>query len=493
MKSTFLYALLISIISNISCIAQLPESHPLYQTILSNDSLLFQVGFNTCDVRQFEWMLSDNLQFIHDKDGVSDKTKFLYDLKNGLCKDPAVRQVKRYLVKESTAIYPLYRNGSLYGAVQNGEHLFYESPDSKPGIAKFSNVWMLEDEDWKLTTSLSFDHGEYQVPKTGKAIFENRAQTELWLKEQQIPTLGLGIIEEGKLTRVEVYGELTEGVSAPYNTLFNVASLTKPITAMVALKLVSKGLWSLDEPLVKYYTDPDIHNDPRRKLLTTRLVLSHQTGFPNWRWMTESPKLTFQFDPGAAYQYSGEGFEYLRKALESKFHKDLQQLASEQVFTPMHMFDSQLIWNDAVDSSRYALNYDINGLAYKTFKASTPNAADDLLTTVADYGQFLVNVMQSKGLSAEVFEAMKTPQVATVRGKHFGLGFEIYQLKDGSYALSHGGTDKGVQTIFFIFPETQKGIVIFTNVDEGYKAFEPILTHYLGEQGKEIVEIETGK
>lgn len=140
-----------------------------------------------------------------------------------------------------------------------------------------------------------------------------------------------------------------------------------------------------------------------------------------------------------------------------------------------------------------AIGYDNKGNAYKTVKNKTANGADDLLTTVEDYGKFLVSVMNGIGLSKKVFEDMVTHQVATKNGKHFGLGFEIYNFKNGDYALSHSGADNGVQPIVFIFPKTKKGLIIFTNVDDGYKVYEKIITHYLGEQGKEIVKIETAQ
>ena len=157
-----------------------------------------------------------------------------------------------------------------------------------------------------------------------------------------MPVLGLGIIEDGKLKQIKVFGEIGKGQAAPYNTIFNVASLTKPVTAIVALKLVSLGKWNLDEPVYKYWTDPDIAHDPRNKKLTTRIILSHQTGFPNWRWLSDSKKLNFQFDPGTQYQYSGEGFEYLKKALEKKFHKSLPQLANELIFQPLKWMTQDL-------------------------------------------------------------------------------------------------------------------------------------------------------
>jgi CubicO group peptidase (beta-lactamase class C family) len=207
--------------------------------------------------------------------------------------------------------------------------------------------------------------------------------------------------------------------------------------------------------------------------------------------MNENKKLSFLFDPGKGYQYSGEGLEYLRKALENKFKKSLQQLASELIFIPLKMNDTRYVWDKNVDTTRLALGYDTKGNAYGTVKNKTPNAADDLLTTIEDYGKFLVSVMNGDGLTKKVFEDMTTNQVATKNGKHFGLGFEIYKFADENTALTHGGADKGVQTIVFIFPKTKQGLLIFTNVDDGYKVYEKLLLHYLGDYGKQIFEIET--
>ncbi|MFT3794841.1 serine hydrolase [Flavobacterium sp.] len=473
-----------------SASAQVDKNSDLYKTILAKDSLLFDVGFNTCDIKQFEILLSDNLKFYHDKDGISDKAKFLTDLKNGICNNQANRQAKRFLVKESTEIFPLYKNGVLYAAVQNGEHLFSEKRETQTGIAKFTNVWQIENGQWRLAASFSFDHQAYENKKIENPIFDNDTAIENWLKENKVPTLGIGVIENGKLQQVKVFGEITPGTAAPYNTIFNVASLTKPVTAMVALKLISLGKWNLDEPLYKYWTDPDIANDSRNKKLTTRLILSHQTGFPNWRWMNENKKLDFQFEPGTKYQYSGEGMEYLRKALEKKFNKSLQQLADELIFLPLKMTDTKYVWDKNVDTSRLATGYDQNGKSYETVKNKTPNAADDLLTTIEDYGKFLVNVINGGGLTKNVFDEMTANQVETIKGKHFGLGFEIYDLGNGEIALSHGGSDRGVQTIVFILPKTKQGLLIFTNSDTGGNVYEALIKHYLGEKGRKIVDIE---
>lgn len=490
MTEKFLFTLIILFLFNSKNNAQTAKNSDLYKTVLLQDSLLFSVGFNTCDIKQFEFLLSDDLKFYHDKDGISDKPKFLADLKNGLCKDPKTRQVQRTLVKESTQIFPLYKDGVLYAALQNGEHLFSEKRESEVGIAKFSNLWQLEKGEWKLATSVSYDHKAYQNEKVENSIFGNDRTIENWLQENKVPALGLGIIKDGKLKQIKVFGEISKGVSAPYNTIFNVASLTKPVTTMIALKLVSKGKWDLDEPIYKYFTDPDIANDPRNRKTTTRLILSHQTGFPNWRWRNKDQKLNIQFEPGAKYQYSGEGMEYLRKALERKFKKSLQQLAEELIFLPGKMNNTTYVWNKNTDESRFAIGYDQNGNPYETVKNKTPNAADDLLTTIEDYGKFLVSVLNADGLTKKVAEEMRTNQVSSTKGKHFGLGFEIVDLENGEYALSHGGSDKGVRTIFFILPKSKQGLLIFTNSDNGVSVYADLIKYYLGENGSKIVAIE---
>ena len=472
--------------------AQVDKNSDLYRTIISKDSLLFAIGFNTCDVSQFEKLTSENFEFLHDKDGISDKKKFINDLKKGLCGNPENYQARRELVKESTKIFTLYKQGKIYGAMQEGIHQFFEKQTGQEerfgSSARFTHVWLIENNEWKLAKSYSYEHLTEKV--TLSSLFDNETEIEKWLKENNVPTLGIGIIENGKLNQIKVFGELSNGISAPYNTIFNVASVTKPVTALVALKLVEQGKFGLDEPLYKYWTDPDITKDPRHKKLTARLVLSHQTGFKNWRWLNDDEKLSFDFDPATGYQYSGEGYEYLRKALEQKFKKSLQQLAEELIFNTLKMSDTRYVWGKNVDETRYALNYDENGKTYKTVKNTTPNAADDLLTTIEDYGNFLVNIMNGNLISEKTFMEMITPQTASEKGKHFGLGFEIYDFGNGEYALAHGGADFGVRTIFFILPKTKQGLLIFTNSDTGGNLYETLVKHYLGKYGQKIIDVE---
>jgi CubicO group peptidase (beta-lactamase class C family) len=311
-----------------------------------------------------------------------------------------------------------------------------------------------------------------------------------FLNENKIPVLGIGIIKGGKLTQVRVYGELKKGEVAPFDTIFNVASLTKPVVAVVTLRLVSAGKWNLDEPLDNYWIDPDIKGDPRHKKLTTRIILSHQTGFANWRWLNKSKKLEFAFEPGTKYQYSGEGFEYLRKALEKKFNKPIESLADELVLKPLQMRDTRFVWDANMNEARFAIGYDANANPYKINKNARANAADDLLTTVEDYGKFLVSVMNGDGLSKAVFDEMTRHQIKTKENKYFGLGWEIYDLENGEYALSHGGSDEGAKTLVVLLPKSKQGLIIFTNSDNGTNVYLKLITEYLKDHGRRIIDIE---
>ncbi|HEX6097647.1 MAG TPA: serine hydrolase domain-containing protein [Thermoanaerobaculia bacterium] len=284
------------------------------------------------------------------------------------------------------------------------------------------------------------------------------AQTtiEQLMKEHGIPAAGVGIIRDGELREIRVHG-------APYDTVFNVASLAKPVVALVTLKLVSQGKWDLDEPLAKYWTDPDVTGDPRAAKLTTRHVLSHQTGFSNWRWLEESKKLTFHFDPGTKHQYSGEGFEYLRHALERKFKQPLDRLTKALLFEPLGMRDSR-------------------------DEGPEPNAADDLLTTVEDYGRFAAWVMNGAELPAPLFADMIKPRAPFRPDAAMGLGWEVHtNLPGGEYALIHSGADKDVRALVMLFPKSKEGLVVLTNGDNGHQLYGKLVSASLT-LGSEIMK-----
>jgi len=290
------------------------------------------------------------------------------------------------------------------------------------------------------------------------------------MKDNKVPAVGVAVIENGKLKYTKVFGELKRGTPAPGNTLFQVASLTKPIVEILTLQLVSSGEWSLDEPLAKYWVDPDVKDDPRHKKLTTRHVLMHQTGFPNWRYMTATKKLEFTFEPGTKMSYSGEGLEYLRHALEAKFKQPLDRLVKTNLFRTYGMSDTHFYWDDEVSESRFAAAHDKEGNALEIRKNKSANAADLLMTTLDDYGRFAVNVLNGKGLSKQIFGEMWRPLVAYPGGKNlfYGLGWLIMpDLSNGEYAVIHTGSDDGVKTLIVLLPKSRRGLIVFTNGENG--------------------------
>lgn len=310
---------------------------------------------------------------------------------------------------------------------------------------------------------------------------------ESWLEEHQVPAVGVGIIEAGKVSEVKVFGQLKKEVPAHEKAIFDVASLTKSITTILTLRLVHQGKWDLDEPLYYYWIDPDVASHPYAKKLTTRHVLSHRTGFKNWRWMNEDRKLSFDFEPGTQQQYSGEGFEYLRKAMERKLETTFEELCASFVFKPDDMKSSQLVWDDRIKSENFAHWHKTTDETYEDLESYEANAADNLLTTVGDFANFGSNVMNKKGISEKLYTEMVT-STAQVKDKvGMGLSWLVFEeLPNEEYALMNMGGDPGVKTAIVLLPNSQRGLVIFTNGDNGHLVLMKMIVQML-DVGSELV------
>lgn len=335
--------------------------------------------------------------------------------------------------------------------------------------------------------------GAGPVSATGKYLALPAKETiKQWQHRTKVPIVGIGLIEDGRVKEAKVFGEIREGVLAPENTIFNVASLTKPVVAILTLKLVSQGRWSLDEPLSNYFVDPDLLNDARHTKLTTRLVLSHQTGLPNWRGNESSKKLSFAFDPGTDTKYSGEGFQYLREALEHKFGQPLGELSDSLVFKPFQMTDTRHYWDTSMDESRYAGRHDKDGKALPLEKWYEAHAANLLLTTVRDYSAFGAHVLEGGGLSRDVYAEMVSPHVPPGRetrtgNNPFGLCWRLVRdLSNGEYSLVHSGSNPGIAAIVVLLPRSKRGVVVLTNGENGEQLYRAVLAESL-DLGKEIM------
>lgn len=146
----FLLLLLPSCITPVN--AQVEKDSELYQTLKTNDSLFFEQGYNSCDIRIFEELIDENFEFYHDKTGISQsKDEFMESVRMGICK-PGASKEPRVLVPGSLEVYPMYENGILYAAIQKGMHRFGNT------TARFTHLWKREGEIWRISRVLSYDH-----------------------------------------------------------------------------------------------------------------------------------------------------------------------------------------------------------------------------------------------------------------------------------------------------------------------------------------------
>ena len=248
-----------------------------------------------------------------------------------------------------------------------------------------------------------------------RAMLDARAPA--LLAKYRVASVGVALIEDGRVVLERAYGEQSPGVPATTATLFNLASLTKPVAAEVLLRLTAAGRLSLDEPMAPHWVDPDVAADPRHLRLTLRLALSHQTGLPNWRGRSPGGRLGFVFAPGTAFGYSGEGYDYAARFAERKLGRGFEALAEELVFGPLGMASTSFSARGWM-RGRLAVPLDSAGHwgEPQVQEAGKWNAGNNMITTAGDYGRFLVSVMRGEGLTpalaAERLRPARGPQPA---------------------------------------------------------------------------------
>ncbi len=134
----------------------------LTKTILHYDSL-FWVAYNNCDTVSFGKYITDDVEFYHDKGGITlGKKKLVNSITNNLCSNPDFK-LRREAVQKTVEVYPLENNGVIYGAIISGRHYFYINEKGKKeyrdGMARFTQLWQLNNGVWKMNRILSYDHG----------------------------------------------------------------------------------------------------------------------------------------------------------------------------------------------------------------------------------------------------------------------------------------------------------------------------------------------
>jgi hypothetical protein len=141
------------------------EQQKLSSTILTLDSL-FWTAYNNCDTMQFQSFLTEDVEFYHDKGGLTlGRENLLQSFKKNLCSNNDFR-LRREAVAGTVKVFPLQKSDAIYGAIISGQHLFYiwgkDKKERLDGKARFAHVWLLTDATWKMSRILSYDHGPAQ-------------------------------------------------------------------------------------------------------------------------------------------------------------------------------------------------------------------------------------------------------------------------------------------------------------------------------------------
>lgn len=313
------------------------------------------------------------------------------------------------------------------------------------------------------------------------------------MRHAKVPGLSIALIRDGQIYWRHSFGKKDAAHPVTEATTFEAASLSKVVFATIVLKLADEGRIDLDAPLNRYVDTRqvlDVRDDPRLSAITARMVLSHRTGFPDWR--PSGGALQIHFPPGDHFSYSGEGFIYLQRAVETITGKGLEELAREDVFRPLGMTSSSYVWRpDFADST--AIGHDKDG-APQPKKKRDAMAAYSLQTNAVDYARFLIALMAGGGLSPKSLTDMETAQtpvpkdctvqcfdrpVVVAPSLAWGLGVGLEDTPEGK-ALWHWGDNGAFKAYMVAYPKTRSGLVMFANSENGLDIVDEIAKTALG-------------
>jgi CubicO group peptidase (beta-lactamase class C family) len=335
-------------------------------------------------------------------------------------------------------------------------------------------------------------------PSTDAQRQETVAQLERTIpqlmKDGEVPGLSIALVRDGKLVWQRGFGVKSVSTNEPVgnDTVFEAASLSKPVFAYAVLRMVDRGLIDLDAPLTKYLPAAYVEGDARLNLITARMVLSHRTGFPNWR--PRGGPLKIHFTPGERFSYSGEGFVYLQKAVEHLTGQPLDALMRKMVFEPLGMTGSSYVWQERFERLK-ATGHDAAGNVTELRKPAEANAAASLHTTAGDYARFMIAIMKGTGLKSETLKQMLSPQVkvdevgpnsiARRTGNlssslSWGLGWGLEQTANEKAFWHWGRNNDDVQCFTISFERERAGLVVFTNSGNGLSIIPELVARALG-------------
>jgi CubicO group peptidase (beta-lactamase class C family) len=300
----------------------------------------------------------------------------------------------------------------------------------------------------------------------------------VWMRDSVVPGVGVAVVSNARVAWKRGFGFSDAVAKKPVTTetMFEAASVSKPVFAYVVLKLCESGILDLDTPLTKYTSERFLPNDPRLDLVTARHVLAHTAGFQNWR--SESSPLAINFMPGDRHQYSGEGYNYLQRVVTGLLRRKFDDYMRDRLFTPLGMPSSGYLWTDRV-AQRMARPHDKAGQPLDNKKSNADDvarygSAGALLTTPGDLAMFMVAVIapvpaDPHRLSPPTVAAMLRPQVKIEGGTYpasWALGWQIFRNGDRDFFF-HGGDNDGFHCFVVGSVAGRSALVVMTNGEGG--------------------------
>lgn len=299
-----------------------------------------------------------------------------------------------------------------------------------------------------------------------------------------VPGASVAVIRDGSVA-VNVFGvkEIDTDNAVTVGTIFDAASLSKPIVAYAVLQLVEAGILDLDRLVSEYLPSGiAVAESIKGSPITIRHILTHSSGLPNLR---EGKPLRTYFSPGEFYSYSSLGFTYLQYAIEAATGDPLETVVSRWVFQPLEMLASSFEWQPRF-AADFALPHNGRTRLDKHYPPAA-NASYSLHTTAKDYAAFVAATIAGIGLSQEAHTEWLTPSMR-VRASTpenlnnaiaeqdpriaWGLGWGI-ELPDCSF-FQWGKMD-GLRTFALGSVKQNCGVVVLTNSNMGLRVVRDIL------------------
>jgi CubicO group peptidase (beta-lactamase class C family) len=344
------------------------------------------------------------------------------------------------------------------------------------------------DEDVRRGAALALERidpaGWLRAPSWEAIVALTERLTPLLMTELHVPGVSIALVRDRKVAWTKSWGvaDARTGTPVTGETLFEAASMTKPVFAVSVLRLVEQGKIDLDRPLAEYVAPPAVPPQPERLRITPRMVLSHTSGLPNWRKGGEERDgpLPVLFAPGSKFSYSGEAIYQLQRVVEKVTGEPLEEHAQRTLFAPLGMKGTSYVWTAELDP-RLASGHKADGRFLARARYTHANAAYSLVTTASDYARLLVAVLDPAGASpngvsrasvasmlrhvvrVDVRDPVERPGRAKGLGVFWGLGWSLNTTPVGDVVHHSGANSTGFRCFAQFSPGRGTGLVILTN------------------------------